>query len=61
MPYKTIGKCIAQYDFKAKRNDELNLLSGDEIAIVEKREDGWWKGKLNDSVGLFPSTYVKEL
>lgn len=61
MPHKMIGKCIAQYDFEAKRDDELNILSGDEIFIIEKRQDGWWKGKLNDSVGLFPSTYVKEL
>lgn len=60
MPYKCIGKCVAQYDFKATRNDELNILSGDEIVIIEKRQDGWWKGKLNDSIGLFPSTYVKE-
>ena len=51
---------MAQYDFKATRSDELNILSGDEIVIIEKRSDGWWKGKLNDSIGLFPSTYVKE-
>lgn len=43
------------------RNDELNLKQGDTIEIIEKRTDGWWRGQLNNSIGLFPSTYVKEV
>jgi hypothetical protein len=56
-----IGECVAQYNFKGTRNDELDIAFGDQIRIMEKRNDGWWKGKLNDTVGLFPSTYVKEI
>lgn len=55
-----VGVCIAQYDYKCVRNDELNLKQGDSIEIIEKRTDGWWRGQLNNSIGLFPSTYVKE-
>lgn len=55
-----IGVCVAQYDYKCVRNDELNLKQGDTIEIIEKRTDGWWRGQLNNSIGLFPSTYVKE-
>ena len=58
--YKYIGKCTAQYDFKATRDDELTIFLGDQINIIEKREDGWWRGELRNSIGLFPSTYVKE-
>jgi hypothetical protein len=56
-----IGECVAQYNFKGTRGDELDIAFGDQIRIMEKRNDGWWKGKLNDAVGLFPSTYVKEI
>lgn len=56
-----LGECIVQYNFSATHSDELNLQPGDQISILEKREDGWWRGKLNDTVGLFPSTYVREL
>lgn len=55
-----VGRCIAQFDYKCVRNDELNLKQGDSIEIIEKRSDGWWRGQLNNSIGLFPSTYVKE-
>jgi hypothetical protein len=56
-----VGTCIAQFDYKCMRNDELNLKQGDTIEIIEKRTDGWWRGQLNNSIGLFPSTYVKEV
>jgi hypothetical protein len=55
-----IGECVAQYNFKATRSDELDIAFGDQIRIMEKRDDGWWRGKLNETVGLFPSSYVKE-
>ena len=57
---KIVGKCVAQYDYKGVRDDELSLKLGDLIEIIEKRTDGWWRGQLNNSIGLFPSTYVKE-
>lgn len=59
-PLNYIGRCIAQYDFKATRDDELSIQSGDNINIIEKRNDGWWKGELRSTIGLFPSTYVRE-
>jgi len=56
-----VGRCLVQYDYKGARDDELNLKNGDIIEIIEKRTDGWWRGLLNNSIGLFPSTYVKEI
>lgn len=57
----TRTKCIAQYDYKAARDDELNIFNGDVIDIIEKRDDGWWRGQLANSIGLFPSTFVTEI
>lgn len=55
------SKCIVQYEYKGERGDELFLKLGDIIKVIERRPDGWWKGELNGKIGLFPSTYVKEL
>ncbi len=56
-----VGKCVAQYDFVAGRDDELTLAFGDCVNILEKRDDGWWRGELRSTIGLFPSSYVKEI
>lgn len=40
---------------------ELTLEAGDIIEVIEKRADGWWFGKCNGHIGLFPSHFVVEL
>ena len=43
-----------------EQNDlEISFEVGDVISIVEKCEDGTWRGKLNGKVGLFPSSHVE--
>jgi len=54
-------RCAVLYDYKSERDDELKMSTGDVIRVLEKRPDGWWRGQLNGSTGLFPSTYVKEM
>ena len=56
-----ISKCIVLYEYKSERADELYLKFGDIIKVIERRSDGWWRGESNGKIGLFPSTYVKEL
>ena len=29
------------------------------VDVLDEEEDGWWKGKVGDSVGLFPSNFVE--
>jgi nostrin len=62
VPYATvIGQCKALYSYTPKLYDELELEPGDIIEIHTKQEDGWWLGKLNNNIGIFPATYVEEL
>jgi hypothetical protein len=35
------------------------LKKGDQILVLEKNNNGWWKGECNGVIGLFPSNYVK--
>lgn len=51
-------EALALYNFKPQRAEDLNFTAGDRIMIIERREDGWWLGKLGDKVGVFPQNYV---
>lgn len=51
----------AKYNYEAQQADELNLVKGDKISVLEKSSDGWWKGRTdNGEIGWFPSNYVQE-
>ena len=50
---------IAKYEYVAQRPDEMTLYKGENIFVMEKSIDGWWKGKKSSGeTGWFPSNYV---
>lgn len=49
---------VAKFNFQPQHDDELALKKGDKITVIEKKEDGWWKGKIGRQSGWFPSNYV---
>nr|CAG8565350.1 2655_t:CDS:10 [Entrophospora candida] len=61
-PKKTELKAKVLYDYDVEGEDEIALVAGTTIIILDKTDDGWWRGK-NDQgeVGLFPSTYIEEI
>ncbi|XP_054168393.1 cytoplasmic protein NCK2-like [Oppia nitens] len=50
----------AKYNYESQQSDELSLVKGAKVIVMEKSSDGWWKGELNGSIGWFPSNYVCE-
>ncbi|CAJ0832089.1 12601_t:CDS:10 [Entrophospora sp. SA101] len=56
-PKKSELKAKVLYDYDVEGEDEIALVAGTTITILDKTDDGWWRGK-NDQgeVGLFPST-----
>ncbi|XP_067847078.1 mitogen-activated protein kinase kinase kinase 9-like isoform X2 [Heptranchias perlo] len=53
----------AVFDYEASAEDELTLRKGDVVEVLSKDskvsgDEGWWTGKINDQVGIFPSNYV---
>ncbi|XP_037637868.1 mitogen-activated protein kinase kinase kinase 21 isoform X2 [Sebastes umbrosus] len=53
----------AAYDYEASGEDELSLRQGDVVEVLSKDaaisgDEGWWTGKINHRVGIFPSNYV---
>ncbi|XP_072412690.1 CD2-associated protein isoform X4 [Chiloscyllium punctatum] len=54
-------QCETLFDYIPQNEDELEIKTGDLIEIIEEVEEGWWRGILNEKIGLFPSNFVKEL
>ena len=51
----------AKYKYQSNRDDELSLEKGDEVIVMEKEADGWWKGRCGTRIGWFPYNYVEEV
>ncbi|XP_048092012.1 LOW QUALITY PROTEIN: mitogen-activated protein kinase kinase kinase 11 [Alosa alosa] len=53
----------ALFDYEASGKDELTLRKGDLVEVLSRDseisgDEGWWAGKVNNKVGIFPSNYV---
>lgn len=51
---------VVKFAYTAEREDELTLLKGSSVIVMEKCSDGWWRGSQAGRVGWFPSNYVQE-
>lgn len=54
----------AVFEYSAQREDELSLKRGSTIEVISKDskisgDEGWWTGKLENRVGVFPSNFVQ--
>ena len=51
----------AIYAYRPQNDDELELLEGDEVFVMEKCDDGWFVGTSNRTgmFGTFPGNYVQ--
>jgi len=52
-------KVVALFDYSGQYEDELSFVAGEEITIVAKDEEAWWRGEVNGRTGVFPSNYVE--
>ncbi|KAK0043287.1 mitogen-activated protein kinase kinase kinase 11 [Biomphalaria pfeifferi] len=50
----------AIFDYEAAREDELTLRRGTRVQVlsVDSGDDGWWMGRAEGKVGIFPSNFV---
>lgn len=59
-PSEAIGIAVVKYNYQAQQPDELSLIKGSRILILEKSNDGWWRGQSGNVAGWFPSNYTQE-
>jgi hypothetical protein len=49
---------VALYSFVPTQEDEIELVEGDSMIVIQQQVDDWWLVKNGDLVGLIPSTHV---
>lgn len=54
-------QCRALYEFIGEQSDQLTIRPGEIINVIEKMNDGWWRGEVNDMKGFFPESYVEHI
>ncbi|KAI9474038.1 MAG: SH3 domain-containing protein [Benjaminiella poitrasii] len=56
-------KGMVVHEYKPENEDELKLMRGEYITVIDKLEDdGWWKGmNENGNTGIFPSNFIQIL
>ena len=53
--------CKALYDFEAENMEELEFKEGAMIKLIDKLDENWLMGELNNKSGRFPISYVEIL
>uniref|UniRef100_A0A672ZM17 SH3 and cysteine-rich domain-containing protein 3-like n=1 Tax=Sphaeramia orbicularis TaxID=375764 RepID=A0A672ZM17_9TELE len=49
---------MALYRFKAIEKDDLDFHPGDRITVLDDSNEEWWRGKMGDKTGYFPTNYL---
>lgn len=52
------GRCRAVFSYQPANPDELLLCVGDVLEVLGEVEEGWWQGRRQGRVGVFPSNFV---
>jgi len=61
LPYCDNVPKFAKFAYEAQQLDEMTLMKGEKVWVLEKSDDGWWRGrKETGQIGWFPSNYVAE-
>lgn len=50
-PADALGTAVVKYNYQAQQPDELSLTKGTRILILEKSNDGWWRGQYQQHTG----------
>lgn len=52
-PADALGTAVVKYNYQAQQPDELSLTKGTRILILEKSNDGWWRGQYQAHTGWY--------
>ena len=50
--------CIVESEFVSEGPNELSIEPGDRVVLIERVNEDWLRGKLNEQVGIFPVAFV---
>ncbi|XP_065886427.1 SH3 domain-containing protein 19-like isoform X2 [Dysidea avara] len=50
--------CIVESEFISEGPGELSIEPGDRVILIERVNEDWLRGKLNEQIGMFPAAFV---
>ncbi|KAH3745436.1 Ras guanine nucleotide exchange factor [Pelomyxa schiedti] len=56
--HPVVGRCVAMYSYKARKEKQLSFRKGDVITLFNVNHK-WWTGELNGKIGKVPSNFVR--
>jgi len=60
VPKVSTTKATALYDFEAQGEDELTIVDGEDLTVVERENDDWWTVRnASGQQGVVPAQYVE--
>ena len=54
---RALEKCQVLFAYQKQREDEMDIYEGEIVTILEKQDDGWYKGRIGNREGLFPANF----
>ncbi|CAI2351984.1 unnamed protein product [Caenorhabditis sp. 36 PRJEB53466] len=60
-PATVMSQCVAQFQWRARNEEDLSFAKGDLIEVLEKQEMKWKGRNPAGETGWFPKSYVKEV
>ena len=52
---------IAKFDLIPESDTELALTAGEQVVIIERADNGWWHGVIDERHGWIPETFLQPL
>ncbi|TSS85069.1 SH3 and cysteine-rich domain-containing protein [Bagarius yarrelli] len=49
---------VALYRFIPQETQDLEMIPGDRILVLDDSHEDWWKGMIEDRMGFFPASYA---
>ena len=57
---ESISTAVVLCNYQALKTDELSLVKGSRVKILQKSNDFWWRVQYENKIGWIPSNYIKE-
>ena len=52
---------MVRHYYKAEDDNQLTLQTGHFVEVLEKLDNGWWRGTIDDTEGWFPAEFVRKI
>ena len=52
---------MVRHFYQSQDSEQLTLHTGRIVEVIEKNNNGWWRGVIEEQVGWFPATYVRKI